>query len=129
MYFRHETDVMSLNKTSSFTSTAAIFCLVCAGLLVQKAEAVPVPGGSSFGGMYTMKRNTGNSVYAFDMGDTDYDNDQGKLISPQRFSPLFFRLFHFLMQKRLFSVLHPQFLRWKFIKENKKSTKKVIKKK
>ena len=34
-------------------------------------QAAPSPGGSSFGGMYQLRRNSGNSIYAFDFGEDD----------------------------------------------------------
>ena len=34
-------------------------------------QAAPSPGGSIFGGMYKLRRNSGNSIYAFDFGEDD----------------------------------------------------------
>ena len=38
--------------------------------------AAPAPGGSSFGGMYQLRRNSGDSIYAFDFGEENADDGE-----------------------------------------------------
>ena len=70
---------LSVTMNAALISLCALLSALCTGVRVVHGK----PGGSSFGGMYTMKRNSGNSVYAFDMGDSgDYEyqgNQKNKL--------------------------------------------------